>query len=200
MAWPVDPQYRTSNQPFGSDATAGVVGDPNGTEVQQLVAQYGNYQPLGHAGSDYPVPYGSPLYAISDGTVLYCGWADDLPGDDSWGPNGYFQRWALMKNFAGVVTVIQHSWGISVTAHQSNAGLNAGQQVSEGQLIGLSGNTRTRSTTVGPHVHIEALVDLSYSSGNGLIYGRTNPEPFFGANAPEYTADQQFLIDLFGAL
>lgn len=166
--------YRTSNQPFGSLATAGVVGSYYGTEVQVLVAMYGNYQPYGHAGADYPTPVGTPVYAISAGTVLWAGWAEDLPNE------GNVKKWLLYPKFPGIVTVIQHSWGISLTAHMSEAPLNVGDRVSEGQQIGLTGNTKARGEYVGAHVHIEALVDLSYRTGGGLIYGRTNPELFYG--------------------
>ena len=66
---PVDAQFMVS-QEFGSDATAGVTADPNGSEVQQLVAAYGNYQPYGHAGQDIACPIGTPVHAIAAGTVL----------------------------------------------------------------------------------------------------------------------------------
>lgn len=174
MAHPLPPEYRTSNQPFGSLATQGVVASWYGTEVQYLVAAYGNYQPFGHAGADYPTPIGTAVYAISDGTVLWAGWAEDLPWE------GSTKSWLLYPNFPGIVTVIQHSWGISLTAHMSEAWLNVGDRVAEGQQIGLTGNTKARGETVGAHVHIEALVDLSYRTGGGLIYGRTNPEQFYG--------------------
>jgi murein DD-endopeptidase MepM/ murein hydrolase activator NlpD len=183
---PVDSKYEVS-QDFGSYATAGVVGNANGNEVQQLVAQYGNYQPFGHAGQDIATPIGTPVYAVSDGTVLWAGWGEDLPGDDSWGPSGYFKRWALYKTFPGICTVIQHWWGISVTAHMSDAPLNVGDKVTEGQQIGLTGNTKARGQTVGAHVHIEALIDLSYTTGGGLIYGRTNPTQFYGGIAAQGT-------------
>jgi hypothetical protein len=168
------------SQPFGSYATGGVAADPTGTEVQQLVAQYGNYQPYGHAGQDIACPIGTPVHAIAAGTVLWADWGTNLPGDDSWGPSGYFARWALYKTFPGIVTVIQHGGWISVYAHLSEAPLNPGDVVAEGQQIALSGNTRSPGVSLGAHLHVEALVDLSYSTGNGLIYGRTDPTPYFG--------------------
>jgi hypothetical protein len=176
---PVDAQF-TDSQQFGSYATAGVTGNEYGTEVQQLVAQYGNYQPYGHAGKDIACPTGTPVHAIADGTVLWADWGTNLPGDDSWGPSGYFRRWALYKTFPGIVTVIQHDGWISVYAHLSEAPLNPGDAVTEGQQIALSGNTRSPGVSLGAHLHVEALVDLTYSTGNGLIYGRTDPTPYFG--------------------
>lgn len=179
---PVDAQFPVS-QEFGSYATAGVVGNPNGSEVQQLVAEYGNYQPFGHAGQDIACPIGTPVHAIADGTVLWADWGTNLPGDDSWSPSGYFARWALYKTFPGIVTVIQHDGWISVYAHLSDAPLNPGDRVTEGQQIALSGNTRAPGVSLGAHLHVEALVDLTYSTGNGLIYGRTDPTPYFGGIA-----------------
>lgn len=167
------------NQAFGSMRTAGVVGNINASPdtVEFWVGRYGNYQPDGHAGCDFACPVGTPVYAMAAGTVLWADWGTKLPGDDSWGPNGYFRRWALYKGFPGIVTVVQHDGWIGVYAHLSEAWLNPGDRVSEGQQIGLSGGTGG----VDPHLHAEALVDLSYPTGNGLIYGRTNPEPFFGS-------------------
>ena len=196
---PVDSKYEVS-QDFGSYATAGVVGNANGNEVQQLVAMYGNYQPFGHAGQDIATPVGTPVYAISDGTVLWAGWGEDLPGDESWGPSGYFRRWALYKFFPGICTVIQHWWGISVTAHMSDAPLNVGDNVREGQQIGLTGNTKARGQTVGAHVHIEALIDLSYTTGGGLIYGRTDPTQFYGGLAATGSITPEDLKEFLMAL
>lgn len=185
---PVDAKFPVS-QDFGSFATAGVAADPNGNAVQQLVAQYGNYQPYGHAGQDIACPIGTPVRAIAGGTVLWADWGTNLPGDDSWSSSGYFRRWALYKTFPGIVTVIQHDGWISVYAHLSDAPLNAGDRVTEGQIIARSGNTRSPGVALAAHLHVEALVDLSYSTGGGLIYGRTDPTPFYGgaAIAPQST-------------
>lgn len=165
-------------QTFGSLATAGVIGDPNGSEVQQLVAAYGNYQPYGHAGQDIGAPIGTPVHAIAAGTVLWADWGTNLPGDETDG--GYRQRWYLYKTFPGIVVVIQHNGWKGVYAHLSETPLNPGDTVTEGQQIALSGNTRSPGVSLGAHLHVEALIDDSYSTGNGLIYGRTDPTPYFG--------------------
>lgn len=177
---PIEDKFPDS-QAFGSYATAGVAANPNGNEVQQLVAAYGNYQPYGHAGKDIACPVGTPVRAMAAGTVIWAGWGEDLPGDDSWGPSGYFQRWAEYKSFPGILTLIQHDGWISEYGHlSSNDAAPVGATVTEGQIIGYSGNTKTRTTQVAPHLHVGALVDLTYSTGNGLIYGRVDPTPYFG--------------------
>jgi len=168
-------------QAFGSYATGGVTPDPNGTEVQQLVAAYGNYQPYGHAGQDIGTPIGTPVHAIAAGTVLWADWGTNLPGDES--DAGYRQRWYLYKTFPGIVIVIQHDGWKGVYAHLSETPLNPGDQVTEGQQIALSGNTRSPGVTLGAHLHVEALIDDTYTTGNGLIYGRTDPTPYYGTGS-----------------
>ncbi|WP_346927346.1 peptidoglycan DD-metalloendopeptidase family protein [uncultured Arthrobacter sp.] len=173
---PVDSKFKDTQQ-FGSGATQGVKANSNpNSGMGYYVWLYGNYQPLGHAGLDIGCPIGTPIYAPADGTVLYAGWVEDLPG------NGPVRKWLLYYNFGGIVTVTQHTGWISIIAHQSNNDyVKAGQRITEGQLIGLSGNTMTRKTTLAPHVHVEALVDLTYRSTGGLIYGRTDPQKFFNS-------------------
>lgn len=166
------------NQPFGSMATAGVAANSNpASGTGYYVYLYGNYQPFGHAGCDIACPEGTPVYAIEDGTVLWADWGTNLPGDES--NAGYRRRWYLYKKFPGIVTVIQHNGWIGVYAHLSKAPLSPGDRVTEGQVIALSGGTGG----VAPHLHVEALVDLNYTTGGGLIYGRTSPEPYFGSAA-----------------
>jgi len=179
MAYPLARMETT--QEFGSGATDGVraKSDP-ASGMGYYVWLYGNYQPFGHAGKDLKAAIGTPIYAIDDGTVLYAGWAEDLPG------SGPIRKWLFYYNFGGILTVIQHSWGISAIAHQSsNDEVTVGQRVKAGQLIGKSGNTKTRTTTVEPHVHIEALVYMDYRTdvSNGIVYGRVDPTPYFGGIA-----------------
>ena len=197
-----------TTQEFGSGATNGVAANPDPRSgMGYYVWLYGNYQPDGHAGKDLEAAIGTPIYAIEDGTVLYAGWAEDLPG------TGAVRAWLLYWNFGGIITVIQHNGWISVTAHQSdNDAVYRGMQVRAGQLIGLSGNTKTRTTTVEPHVHIEALLYTDYRTrpGEGIIYGRVDPTRYFGSAAlvPHAAAitplqgvsdNDQFIIDLFGS-
>lgn len=167
------------------------------------VQMYGDYQPFGHAGLDIGAPIGTPIYAPADGVVLYAGWTEDLPGY----PNE-IRQWLMYWNFGGILTAIQHNGWVSFIAHQSNNDLvYPGMAVKEGQLIGYSGNTKTRTTTVAAHVHCEALVYMDYRTrpAEGIIYGRVDPRPYFGSISaqgdsvkplPSYSPDQQFFVDL----
>lgn len=167
------------SQYFAQMPTQGVVGNihaPTDTP-EYWVGRYGNYQQFGHAGMDFKCPIGTRVYAMADGVVLYAGWGYNLPG------TGNVRKWLLYANFPGKVTVIQHPGWVGVYAHQSEFRVAKDQTVTMGQVIGLSGNTGG----VDPHLHVEALVDLSYKTGGGLIYGRTDPRKFFGGIAAQGT-------------
>ena len=180
---PVDERFPIS-QLFAGLATRGVVGRPDGSEVEYLVWLYGDYQPYGHAGVDIACPVGTPVRAMRAGTVVYAGWGEDLPGDDSWGPSGYFRRWGMYKNFPGIVPVIKAD-GVNeydIYGHQfSNDAVHVGLHVQEAQVIGLSGDTKTRREKVGPHLHVVTVADpVNYSTDwPRIIFGCVDPTPLF---------------------
>ncbi len=87
-----------------------------------------------HKGIDWATPVGTAVMASSAGTVIKAGWG-----------SGY-----------GNVVYIQHADGRQTRyGHLSKVLVKAGQTVSQGQKIALSGNTG-RST--GPHLHFEILI------------------------------------------
>ena len=90
-----------------------------------------------HKGVDWATPVGTPVYASSGGTVAKAGWG-----------SGY-----------GYVVYINHPDGRQTRyAHLSKVLVSAGQTVSQGDRIALSGNTGVSS---GPHVHFEMLINGS---------------------------------------
>ncbi len=87
-----------------------------------------------HKGVDWATPIGTTVWASSAGTVAKAGWG-----------SGY-----------GYVVYINHADGRQTRyAHLSKVLVKAGQTVSQGQKIALSGNTGRSS---GPHVHFEILI------------------------------------------
>jgi murein DD-endopeptidase MepM/ murein hydrolase activator NlpD len=93
-----------------------------------------------HAGVDIAVPSGTSIRASAAGTVAFT-----QPESSSGGYGNY--------------TCINHGGGISTCyAHQSSFGVSAGQHVSQGQVIGVSGCT---GHCLGPHVHFEVRVNGS---------------------------------------
>jgi peptidoglycan DL-endopeptidase CwlO len=90
-----------------------------------------------HPGIDIAVPTGTPIHAAAAGRVAIAGWV-----------GGY-----------GNYTCIQHTASLSSCyGHQSSIQVSVGQQVSQGQVIGLSGST---GNSTGPHVHFEARINGS---------------------------------------
>ena len=90
-----------------------------------------------HQGVDWAVPVGTAVMASSGGTVTKAGWG-----------SGY-----------GYVVYIRHDDGRETRyGHLSKVLVKAGQKVSQGQKIALSGNTG-RST--GPHLHFEMRINGS---------------------------------------
>ena len=84
-----------------------------------------------HAGIDIAAPYGSPIYAVTDGVVTYAGWH---------GGHGKFVR-------------LRHAGNLgSGYGHMSRIAVANGQRVRRGQIIGYVGST---GLSTGPHLHYE---------------------------------------------
>lgn len=132
-----------------------------------IIERYGNYQPDGHAGEDYPCKAGTPVRAVADGTVLHIGRLGGTYADNPW--------W-IAPGFAGYVAVIDHGAFIGIYGHcmDGSGKVKAGQRVTEGQVFVLSGNT---GASTGDHLHFEILPD-GYVL-NSRMYGRVNPETLF---------------------
>ncbi|HEY1144182.1 MAG TPA: M23 family metallopeptidase [Sphingomicrobium sp.] len=89
-----------------------------------------------HPGIDLAGPYGTPIYATADGTVLRAGWNN----------GGY-----------GNLIEIDHGRGIATRyGHLSAVLVHAGDHIARGQLIARMGSTG-RST--GSHLHYEVRID-----------------------------------------
>jgi len=103
-----------------------------------------------HTGQDIEAPMGTPVVAGASGHVSFVGWQ-----------NGY-----------GQLVVIDHGGGLSTRyGHLSHIDVEAGQQLSRGQLLGKVGSTG-RST--GPHLHYE--VRINDEPVNPLQYLLMNPK------------------------
>lgn len=93
------------------------------------------YNGHGHNAIDIAAPIGTPVIAALGGTVLGTGNTDLVRGCYSFG------KWVMLKHGNGLNTLY---------AHLSSIDVAAGQSVSAGQVIGLSGMT---GYATGPHLH-----------------------------------------------
>jgi murein DD-endopeptidase MepM/ murein hydrolase activator NlpD len=88
-----------------------------------------------HSGIDIAVPEGTPLRAADGGRVAIAAYT-----------GGY-----------GNYTCIQHTASLSTCyGHQSRFAVSVGASVTQGQVIGYSGNT---GNSTGPHLHFEVRVN-----------------------------------------
>mgnify|MGYP000334821923 FL=1 len=84
-----------------------------------------------HAGVDFGAAYGSPIYAVGDGTVNFAGWH---------GGHGNYVR-------------LDHGGGYATGyGHMSRIAVASGTRVRAGQVIGYVGST---GLSTGPHLHYE---------------------------------------------
>jgi murein DD-endopeptidase MepM/ murein hydrolase activator NlpD len=108
-----------------------------------------------HQGIDIPLAEGTKVYAAASGKVI--------AAQSGSGPMSY-----------GLYVKIQHSDKyVTFYAHLSRIDVSVGQEVAEGQLIGLSGNT---GFSTGPHLHFGLFrngtaIDPSGYVGNDLTGG-----------------------------
>ncbi|MFZ4183818.1 peptidoglycan DD-metalloendopeptidase family protein [Streptomyces sp. R02] len=93
-----------------------------------------------HTGVDFSIPTGTSLKAVGAGTVVSAGWGGAY----------------------GNQVVIQLNDGhYAQYAHLSSLSVSAGQTVSAGQQVGLSGAT---GNVTGPHLHFEIRTTPDYGS------------------------------------
>ena len=88
----------------------------------------------GYNGVDYGMPIGSSILASAGGTVLI---------SKNSGYNGGYGNYVVVKHPNGTQTVY---------GHMNYTIVSVGQTVTQGQLIGYSGNT---GKSTGPHLHFE---------------------------------------------
>ncbi|MET9493747.1 LysM peptidoglycan-binding domain-containing M23 family metallopeptidase [Streptomyces sp. NPDC006552] len=123
-----------------STATADYVKPVDGPVGTAYHASGSSWSSGYHTGTDFVVSTGTAVKAVGAGTVVSAGW------DGSYGNE----------------VVIKHADGdYSQYAHLSSIGVSAGQTVTAGQQIGLSGAT---GNVTGPHLHFEIRTSPQYGS------------------------------------
>ncbi|MEU2426365.1 LysM peptidoglycan-binding domain-containing M23 family metallopeptidase [Streptomyces sp. NPDC007851] len=93
-----------------------------------------------HTGVDFVVPAGTPVKAVGEGTVVTAGWG------------GAYGNQVVIRLADGYYAQYGHLSALSVSA---------GQTVTAGQQIGLSGAT---GNVTGPHLHFEIRTTPDYGS------------------------------------
>ena len=103
-----------------------------------------------HQGMDYGAPYGSAIYAVTDGVVQYAGWH---------GGHGQYVR-------------LSHAGGLGTGyAHMSRIIVAPGTRVAQGQVIGYVGST---GLSTGPHLHFETYRNGIVVNPNSVKFASTS--------------------------
>lgn len=116
-----------------------------------------------HTGLDLLADYGTPVYALGSGTVIWEGYGIE----SNLGPDNAYGVAVTIKHDASV-----HGMAVySIYAHLSVTHVKKGDLVNEGDLIGEIGLT---GNTSGPHLHLEVRLgdDSSFVTRNPELYIR----------------------------
>jgi murein DD-endopeptidase MepM/ murein hydrolase activator NlpD len=125
---------------------SGLIWPVDGPVVSGFGSRFGGSE--FHEGIDIAVPSGTPIRAAASGTVIF------TESEASSGGYGNF-------------TCIDHGGGLSTCyAHQESFAVSAGQQVSQGQVIGYSDCT---GHCFGPHVHFEVRINGAPTDPMGYL-------------------------------
>ncbi|GIG36170.1 M23 family metallopeptidase [Cellulomonas pakistanensis] len=142
--------------PAPGPVTGSVFGNPTSINPIYVTSEYGmrlhpilGYYRL-HAGIDLRTYCGTPIYAAREGTVQWARWRSGF-GNQVMVDHGLYNGSSLMTSYN----------------HMTSFVVGGGQHVSQGQLLGYSGNT---GTSAACHLHFEVYV-------NGAT---TNPRPLLG--------------------
>lgn len=135
-------------------------------------ASYAKFGWIGHNGYDYGLPTGTPVVAANSGTI-----------------------YSAFDSGAGNYIFVSQPNLETVYMHLSRRDVTTGQTVSEGQQIGLSGNT---GNSTGPHLHFGTR-PIPYNRNNGFE-GYVDPNNYLKKEEPVSPEDQAKLKEAYGAV
>ncbi|WP_406089873.1 peptidoglycan DD-metalloendopeptidase family protein [Streptomyces sp. NBC_01013] len=134
------PSSEETSAPATQSNDSGYVHPVPGNHTTAYRASGANWSSGSHTGIDFPVSTGTSVKAITSGTVVTAGWGGAY----------------------GNEVVIKHADGhYSQYGHMSSLSVSAGQTVTAGQQVGLSGAT---GNATGPHLHFEVRTGPAYGS------------------------------------
>ncbi|HMK76550.1 MAG TPA: M23 family metallopeptidase [Thermodesulfobacteriota bacterium] len=101
-----------------------------------------------HLGVDYAAPPGTPIWAVADGTVTFCGWGDG------------FGNQVILRHRNGYTTYYGHLSGFC-------PGIRKGAKVRQKQVIGYVGST---GLSTGPHLDYRVSRDGRFRNPVKVVF------------------------------
>jgi len=101
-----------------------------------------------HLGVDYAAPPGTPIWAVADGTVTFCGWGDG------------FGNQVILRHRNGYTTYYVHLSGFC-------PGIRKGAKVRQKQVIGYVGST---GLSTGPHLDYRVSRDGRFRNPVKVVF------------------------------
>ncbi|MFE0512523.1 peptidoglycan DD-metalloendopeptidase family protein [Streptomyces sp. NPDC058964] len=146
-AWPQDAQAAVASTGYNLPVSGATIGTHYHVAGSMWSSGY-------HTGVDFVVPTGTPVKAVGAGTVVSAGWG------------GAYGNQVVLRLNDGYYAQYGHLSRLSVSA---------GQTVTPGQQLGLSGAT---GNVTGPHLHFEIRTTPNYGSDvDPVAYLRSHGVP-----------------------
>jgi murein DD-endopeptidase MepM/ murein hydrolase activator NlpD len=121
-----------------------------------------------HTGVDYGAPTGTPARSVGDGTIEFAG---------------------VQNGYGNVVMVRHRGSDVTVYAHLSKILVQRGQSITQGQTVGLVGQT---GWATGPHLHFEFRVNGQFKDPQ-LIARQSEAVPVAAAFRPVFEKAAQLV-------
>ena len=139
---------------------------PGGMGTRGSTRVHGKGGEKGHTGEDFPIPEGTPITLVSNGTVVDIGIMGDSRDPD--GTNGGYGNFVVIQLEDGTFVKLAHMKSISVkTGDKVGAGTGSDGNA---KVVGFSGST---GLSTAPHLHIDHA--SGYDPASAMVSGTMDP-------------------------
>ena len=139
---------------------------PGGMGTRGSTRVHGKGGEKGHTGEDFPIPEGTPITLVSNGTVVDIGIMGDSRDPD--GTNGGYGNFVVIQLEDGTFVKLAHMKSISVKKGDK-VGAGTGSD-GNAKVVGFSGST---GLSTAPHLHIDHA--SGYDPASAMVSGTMDP-------------------------
>lgn len=139
---------------------------PGGMGTRGKTRIHGKGGEIGHTGEDFPMPEGTPITLVSNGTVVDVGIMGDSRDPD--GKNGGYGNFVVIQLEDGTFVKLAHMKSISVKKGDK-VGAGTGSD-GNAKVVGFSGST---GLSTAPHLHVDHAT--GYDPASAMVSGTMDP-------------------------